>query len=292
MTNKRLSKVVSAGADVYTAGVSHFLSLERWQFSIGLVAIGLLAVVFGAATGPLNGSLRGLAPVTPVVPTTVPTPVPPTATAMPTETARPTLVPATPAPGSDAATVVAMETTLAILGQATATPVVTPTASPSPAPVATVPNVATGRPLELQIPRIGVVAPVEAVGVDRDGAMAAPSGPFRVGWFDLGYYPGEPGNAVIDGHVDYVNVGPAVFWRLGELHVGDTILVTAPPKQVLTFVVERTAVYPYNDAPIKDIFGPSDVPRLNLVTCTGVFNRATRNYDRRLVVFAKLAGAS
>lgn len=60
-------------------------------------------------------------------------------------------------------------------------------------------------------------------------------------------------------------------------------------KRWLTFVVERIGVYPYNQAPIKQIFGPTATPCLNPLTCTGVFHQADHNYDYRLVVYTKLA---
>jgi hypothetical protein len=37
-----------------------------------------------------------------------------------------------------------------------------------------------------------------------------------------------------------------------------------------------------------DVFGPSKQTRLNLITCKGTFNRATQNYDKRLVVFSEM----
>jgi sortase (surface protein transpeptidase) len=144
-------------------------------------------------------------------------------------------------------------------------------------------------PIELKIPKIGVDAQIDTVGVDRTGAMATPTTPFRVGWYGLGVLPGDLGNAVIDGHLDSAVYGAAVFWRLGDLRPGDPIQVRMPNNRTLTFVVEKSAVYPYNDAPLNDIFGPSNDARLNLITCNGIFDRSSKNYNRRLVVYAKLA---
>jgi len=49
--------------------------------------------------------------------------------------------------------------------------------------------------------------------------MAVPSVPSHVAWYSPGPAPGEPGDAVIDGHLDWTT-GPAVFWNLGKLHAG------------------------------------------------------------------------
>lgn len=188
-----------------------------------------------------------------------------------------------------------LETILAAETAPTPTPSSTPVPAAStplvrPSPVPPPPSLSvTNAPLRLKIPRIGVDATVQPVGQEADGSMGSPSGPWSVGWWDRGYRPGEPGSAVIDGHVDYHNVGPAVFWRLRDLQPGDRIEVTMPGSRILTFVIERTEVYAADDdSVLGTIFAPSDVPRLNLITCTGVFDPAHRNYDRRLVVFSKL----
>jgi sortase A len=176
-----------------------------------------------------------------------------------------------------------------------ATPTLAAAATPAAAvasrssAVASAPPIRPGAPIRLKISRIGVDAPVQSVGLDGDGAMATPTTAFAVGWFYRGVLPGEPGSAVLDGHLDWAVSGAAVFWRLSEVHPGDKLIVQMPGNRVLTFVVDRAAVYPYDNAPLQEIFGASDTPHLNLVTCTGIFNRSTHNYDRRLVVYSSLA---
>ena len=69
-----------------------------------------------------------------------------------------------------------------------------------------------------------------------NGVMGNPSGAWDVIWYDFsGFdpgaagYPGEPGaNAVFAGHVDYIHVGPAVFWSLRDLGPGAGITVNTP----------------------------------------------------------------
>lgn len=57
-------------------------------------------------------------------------------------------------------------------------------------------------PAVIEIPSIGVKAPVEEVGLLGDGEMDVPAGFDTTGWYGAGFMPGEPGNAVIAGHVD------------------------------------------------------------------------------------------
>jgi hypothetical protein len=144
-----------------------------------------------------------------------------------------------------------------------------------------------GRPVQLVIPAIGVDADIEWVGLTPDGAMAVPSGPWTVGWYRLGPLPGTVGSSVIDGHVDYRTVGPAVFWRLRELWVGDLIIVVDEDGSEHTFAVVDMASYSAKNFPLGEVFGPANTPRLNLITCDGIFNPNQREYDQRLVIYAE-----
>jgi sortase A len=115
--------------------------------------------------------------------------------------------------------------------------------------------------------------------------MGVPSNYIDVAWYELGTRPGMPGNAVIAGHLDSTT-GPAVFYQLERLRPGDDIYVTTHSGEEIRFVVEGTEAYHVNDAPLERIFGPSQTPRLNLITCDGTFDWSRREYDQRLVVFA------
>lgn len=146
------------------------------------------------------------------------------------------------------------------------------------------------RPVWVRIPSIGVNAGIEAVGLTAANAMATPQDWNNVGWYDLGYWPGQPGNAVMTGHLDAPGSKPAVFWRLKELRPGDRILVVMESGRTLAFVVIESVYYPYDDAPLWRIFGPSGESRLNLITCRGDWDRQLRTYDHRLVVYTRQIG--
>src|SRR5689334_11255756 len=57
-------------------------------------------------------------------------------------------------------------------------------------------------PDRIIIPKIGVNAKVEQVGITFKGNMSTPKSFFDVGWYKYGTIPGNLGSAVIDGHVD------------------------------------------------------------------------------------------
>lgn len=142
-------------------------------------------------------------------------------------------------------------------------------------------------PERLIIPAIGVDANIQHVGVTRSGNMAVPDNYTDVGWYRLGSAPGDQGNAVIAGHLDTGFGRPAVFLDLDELSPGDEIIVRDASGEAVRFIVERLAIYDYTNGPMEEIFGPSDEPRLNLITCDGVWDPASKTYSKRLVVFAK-----
>lgn len=167
------------------------------------------------------------------------------------------------------------------------------TPRPSPTPTATITPSQTprpGLPVQLVIPALGVDAFIEHVGLTKDLAMDVPSKTENVAWYKLGYRPGERGNAVIAGHLDTITGAPAVFWDLESLKPGDEIFVRGLDGITRRFIVDYYTRYPYDEAPVQQIFGPAEVPQLVLITCKGTWDRLNRNYSHRLVVFAKAAG--
>lgn len=120
--------------------------------------------------------------------------------------------------------------------------------------------------------------------------MAVPSTSWTVGWLDLGPRPGELGNAVIDGHLDSAQ-GAAIFWHLAQLRPGDRVYVVDRRGRQLTFAVTGARAFSVTGAPLAQIFGSSNAPNLNLITCAGAWQAAQHAYDQRLVVFTRLVAA-
>lgn len=139
-------------------------------------------------------------------------------------------------------------------------------------------------PARLRIPRISVDAPVVAVGVTPEGAMASPERREDTGWFDRGPHPGERGSAVIAGHSGYRS-GHAVFDELGQVQIGDPIYVVDKEGATIEFRVRETRYYRPGDSP-AEVFSRADGAHLNLVTCTGAWDSSAGTHSQRLVVFA------
>ena len=147
-------------------------------------------------------------------------------------------------------------------------------------------------PVRLKIPEIGVDTGLQRLGREKDGTVAVPEGPHKwdmAGWYAGGARPGDPGSAVLLGHVDST-AGPAVFYRLRELRRGDEIRVVRADGSTVRFAVERVARYPKTRFPTDDVYYPALTPRLRLVTCGGSFDPAARSYRANVIVFARLTG--
>jgi sortase (surface protein transpeptidase) len=143
-------------------------------------------------------------------------------------------------------------------------------------------------PSRIEIPAIGVSAPVVALHLASDGTLPAPAQWTRAGWYAGGTRPGDPGPAVIVGHVDSRS-GPAVFYRLGELRPGDRIGVTGPRGRGSTYVVVRLERWPKDRFPTRRVYRMTKHPTLRLVTCSGSFDRATGHYRDNTIVYANRA---
>ncbi len=143
-----------------------------------------------------------------------------------------------------------------------------------------------GLPARLRIPKIGVDAPVEYVGLALDGAMDTPSNLDDVAWLKLGQRPGEIGNAVFAGHYGRKNGKASVFDNLYKLRKGDRLYIEDDKGVSVSFGVQGSLRYGASEN-AADVFGSSDgKAHLNLITCEGVWNPVSKSYPKRLVVFA------
>jgi LPXTG-site transpeptidase (sortase) family protein len=159
----------------------------------------------------------------------------------------------------------------------------TPVASPSGPPPSEAPIA------RLAIPEFGVDAPVVIRGVDGRGIMESPSGPEDVAWYDFSAKPGFGSNAVFSGHVDYINYGPAVFYSLKDLEMGDIIEVRLEDGTVYRYAVANRESVPASitGEEIGRIVGATQQEIITLITCGGSFNPAVGQYDQRVIVRAE-----
>jgi LPXTG-site transpeptidase (sortase) family protein len=166
-------------------------------------------------------------------------------------------------------------------------PIKTATPGPPPTPTNEFPPGTTAPVVRLRAPSVEIDAPVVVRGLDATGKMLTPDTSYDTAWYDFSARPGSDGNAVFSGHVDYVNVGPAVFWDLKDLAQGDVIEIDMEDGVTYSYRVIMKQQYDAATAPIDEIVGPTAKQSVTLITCSGTFSSASHQYDKRLIVRAE-----
>ncbi|MDY7106941.1 MAG: class F sortase [Actinomycetota bacterium] len=150
---------------------------------------------------------------------------------------------------------------------------------------AAVPRARAATPLRVVVGAVGIDVPLVELGLGPDGAVEAPQDFDVAGWYVGSSRPGEAGPAVLAGHVDS-STGPAAFFRLAELAVGDDVVVHRADATVARFRVTRVERHPKDGFPTAAVYGAVPGPALRLITCGGDFDRAAGSYRDNVVVYA------
>ncbi|MFG3429860.1 class F sortase [Streptomyces californicus] len=149
-------------------------------------------------------------------------------------------------------------------------------------------------PERVEVPSVGIAAPVMARGLDGDGAIDPPpfGMPKTAGWYGDGTRPGAEGTALFVGHVD-TETEPAVFYELSAVKPGARIEVTRADGSVAEFTVDDVQLVTRERFDARKAYGPRQDGRaeLRLITCGGTYDRETRSYTANVVVSAYLTGA-
>jgi hypothetical protein len=141
-------------------------------------------------------------------------------------------------------------------------------------------------PVSLRIDDLGVEANVLQVGIAPDGSLEVPEQVSDVGWFREGARPGQPGAAVVVGHVDSASQGPGAFFLLRDVTIGTRISVLDDQATRQDFEVVARREYRKVALPIDSLFRRDGPAVLTLVTCGGKFDVETRSYDSNIVLHA------
>jgi LPXTG-site transpeptidase (sortase) family protein len=178
-------------------------------------------------------------------------------------------------------------TALAPAGTDIAPPAAEPSSIPANAALTQAGLVANLRPVRLVIPSIHLDATIEARGLDASRNLDTAQDIEHAAWYDRGPAPGQAGNALINGHVNWWT-GDAVFMRLKQVRLGDEVQVVRADGTSVFFIVSGRQTVPAN-ARVASLFAPSLTASLTLITCTGVWNPLTLTDTQRLLVSASLA---
>ncbi|MER5863198.1 class F sortase [Kitasatospora sp. NPDC002040] len=179
-------------------------------------------------------------------------------------------------------------------------PAPAPAAAPDPIPPAPGPAdpplpdpLPDSPPVGVDIPAIGVHAPLVPLGLDPAGMPQAPTmkHPEQAGWLTTTPAPGTAGAAVLIGHLD-TRTGPAIFLLLQRLRPGDTVSVRRADRRTAQFTVDSVEDFPQAAFPADRVYQDPGHPALRLVTCGGPFDRRKHTYRDNTVVFAHLTGTA
>ena len=148
---------------------------------------------------------------------------------------------------------------------------------------------ARSRPVHIWVPQIGVSASVGVLGLNKDNTVQVPTNFAQPGWYKFGPAPGQRGSAVILGHVDNYK-GPAVFFYVYRLRLGSPVVVQLADGYTVRFKVIGVREYSKGHFPDQVVYGMRPYSALQLVTCGGVFDRASGHYESNIVAFTTMTG--
>jgi sortase (surface protein transpeptidase) len=145
-------------------------------------------------------------------------------------------------------------------------------------------------PVELSIPDAAVDAPVELGVISQEGVMLDPSGAWVVTWYDVLGKPGEGGNVVMAGHLDYWDVPQAVFYYVPNLPAGAPLALVMDDGTVFDYAIEFINLFAVADLTpeiiASQIVGDTGAETLTLITCGGQFDANLQEYLNRWVIRA------
>lgn len=142
----------------------------------------------------------------------------------------------------------------------------------------------------VQMPSLGVTAPIVRVGVGTSGEMVIPRTARDVAWLDQGSFPGRTQNAVLAGHINWSRQ-PGSFARIGQLREGDPVVVAMDGRR-FEFRVTWVCSFDRNSPRAEQIMGYTDVPSVTLITCGGTFDRRAGTHTNRIVARAELVSVT
>jgi len=142
-------------------------------------------------------------------------------------------------------------------------------------------------PRQIRIPRLSIDAPIDEVGLIGDGKVEVPRDVSRTGWYRYSQVlESDEGSTVIVGHRDGVDQGAGAFYGLGELQLGDRIVVTTEGGDRVRYEVVARESFDKQIVPLDELFSSAGPHRLTLITCGGPFDASTLGYTDNVVVTA------
>lgn len=149
-------------------------------------------------------------------------------------------------------------------------------------------TVPADQPRSVIISSVGISGLIQKVGLTTDNSVAVPTNIYYAGWFTNSVKPGDTGLSIIDGHVSGV-YHDAIFKNLYKVNIKDIIEIEFGDGSIKKFQVVDRKVLP-KDQSSDYLFtkNPTIESQLNLITCTGKFDKDTATFDKRVVIISTL----
>ena len=140
--------------------------------------------------------------------------------------------------------------------------------------------------------------PTGAVGAPGSAALTIPDDIHTVGWWDGlvsdgdrtvhedAPSPGQPGVALIAGHIDSAVAGPGALYDLAELRQGAIIEIIDSRGHVTYWAISVPAQLNLKTELPPSLWVTNGAPRLAVVTCGGPFDSSTGHYLDNVIVWA------
>lgn len=142
-------------------------------------------------------------------------------------------------------------------------------------------------PKYITLPSIGAEGFIQKVGVDQRKEVAVPSNIHIGGWFVDTVRPGQKGLSIIDGHVSGYD-SDGVFKNLINVKPNDRFTVEFGDGSKKDFRIKSVkSVKTAEAAGVLFSQEPGITNQLSLITCGGKFDRATNQFEERVIAVAE-----
>jgi LPXTG-site transpeptidase (sortase) family protein len=145
--------------------------------------------------------------------------------------------------------------------------------------------IAGDRPVQIAFDSIGLNAEIEVLEI-VDGAFEDPTTSDKVAWYKDTATPGESGNVMMAGHLNYWGDPEGVFFALAGVQEGEVIEVTLQDGTTYRYQVVSVEQVEANAETLETVAAQTGEQTLTLITCGGQWDPGIQSYLHRTVVKA------
>jgi LPXTG-site transpeptidase (sortase) family protein len=144
-------------------------------------------------------------------------------------------------------------------------------------------------PRYIRIPELGILARVKNLGTTPEGAVDAPKNIYDAGWYNGSARPGNSvGSSLILAHVSgWTSAG--LFKNINKLVDGSEFEVEKGNGEIIKYSVTKKEQIPVDQVNMSKVLSTETAGQhdIKLMTCSGKYNKSTKTFDDRYIVYAK-----